>query len=154
MTYAGPSWTILRTGLKEMGTNQPWKWRLTVLKTIKMVLIRPPHGQFQDDFWSWLSCSVRRPYPTQPMHPWNSPLKALAPWLARGSWFFGTWIHLLPRISGFLHKAIFHFTKHLSLSLGLLSNEKPNLSSVTILFVQSLILLRKGKVHKLSLENA
>ena len=33
---------ILRTDFKETGTNQPWKWRLTVLKTIKMMLVRPP----------------------------------------------------------------------------------------------------------------
>ena len=36
------SYHILRTDFKEMGTNQPWKWRLTVLKTIKMMLVRPP----------------------------------------------------------------------------------------------------------------
>ena len=34
--------TVLRTGFKEMGTNQPWNWRLTVHKTIKMTLVRPP----------------------------------------------------------------------------------------------------------------
>ena len=31
--------TILRTGLKELGTNWSWNWRLTVLKTIKMTLV-------------------------------------------------------------------------------------------------------------------
>ena len=30
--------TIPRTGLKRMGKNWPWSWRLTVLKTIKMML--------------------------------------------------------------------------------------------------------------------
>ena len=34
--------TIPRTGLREMGTNGPWDWRLTVPKTIKMTLVRPP----------------------------------------------------------------------------------------------------------------
>ena len=33
-----------------------------------MMLIRPPHGQFQDDCWSWLCCSANGP-PNQPVHP-------------------------------------------------------------------------------------
>ena len=39
--------TIPRIGLKEMGTNRPWNCRLTVLKTIKMTLIRPPVTNFK-----------------------------------------------------------------------------------------------------------
>ena len=30
-----------------MGTNQPWNWTLTVLKTIKMTLVRPPMTNFK-----------------------------------------------------------------------------------------------------------
>ena len=30
-----------------METNQPWNWRVTVLKTIKMALIRPPMTNFK-----------------------------------------------------------------------------------------------------------
>ena len=37
-----------------METNWSWNWRVTVLKTIKITLIRPPHDQFQDDWQSWL----------------------------------------------------------------------------------------------------
>ena len=33
--------TILRTGLKEMWTNGPWNWRLTVPKATKVTLVRP-----------------------------------------------------------------------------------------------------------------
>lgn len=40
MTSTTPSCTIPRTGLKGMETNWPRNWRLTVLKTIKMSLIR------------------------------------------------------------------------------------------------------------------
>ena len=44
-----------------MGTNRPWNWRLTVLKTIKMMLVRPPHDQFQGDCQSWLCCFCKEP---------------------------------------------------------------------------------------------
>ena len=30
-----------------METNQPWKWRLTVPKTVKMMLVRPPMTKFK-----------------------------------------------------------------------------------------------------------
>ena len=39
--------TILRTGLKEMGMNRPWNWRLTVPKAIKMMLVRPLMTNFK-----------------------------------------------------------------------------------------------------------
>ena len=39
--------TVLRIGLKEMGTNQLWNWILTVLKIIKMTLVRPPMIYFK-----------------------------------------------------------------------------------------------------------
>ena len=38
---------LLRTGLKEMRTNQPWNWRLTVLKTVQMTLVRPQMTNFK-----------------------------------------------------------------------------------------------------------
>ena len=40
---------IPRNGLKEMGTDQPWKYRLTVLRTIKMMADHTTDDQFQDD---------------------------------------------------------------------------------------------------------
>ena len=45
-------------------------------------------------------------------------------WLARRSWFFGTLVLCLPRMAGFLNKAVFNFTEHLSLSVGFLSSEQ------------------------------
>ena len=44
-------------------------------------------------------------------------------WLAR-SWFFGALVLYLPRTAGFLNKAVFNFTEHLSLSVGFLSSEQ------------------------------
>ena len=38
---------ILRTGFKEMGMNWLWNWRLTVLKTIKMMLVRSLMTKFK-----------------------------------------------------------------------------------------------------------
>ena len=58
---------------------------------------------------------TRQPSPQQvplPLFPIKSPSKT---W-GVGSLFFGTWVHLLPRTAGFLDKAIFPFTQHLSLS--------------------------------------
>ena len=54
---------VPRTGLKEMGTKHLWNWRLTVLKTIKMMLIRPLHDQFQDNCQSWPAVSTYGPLP-------------------------------------------------------------------------------------------
>lgn len=42
------------------------------------------------------------------------------------SWLFGTWVHLLPRIAGFLNKAVFSSAQHLSISIGFFNDEKPN----------------------------
>ena len=85
MTWAA---TIPRIFLKETGKNRPWNCRLIVLKTIKMTLIRPPHDQFQDDSRNWPCCSTCSPLPPA-IHPWNSPLKALAHWLSLGESAFG-----------------------------------------------------------------
>ena len=106
---------FLRTSFKEMGTNWPWSWRLAVFKTIKMTPIWPLHDQFQDDCQGRLCYSAYSSFPL-PITPWNSPLKTLAPRSAAESLFFGIWVHLLPTMTGFLNKAIFPFTQHLSLS--------------------------------------
>ena len=47
--------TILRTGLKEMGTNRPWDQRLTVLKAIK-----PREGNGHPLQYSCLENSMER----------------------------------------------------------------------------------------------
>ena len=69
--------TIPRTGLEGMGTNRPWNWRLTVLKTSKMMLVRPP-GPISR--WRWeLPVLFLHGAPCLSLYtPWNSPLKALA----------------------------------------------------------------------------
>ena len=56
--------TIPRTNIKDMGQNWPWNWRLSVLKTIKMMPVRPSHDQFQDDCQSWLCCFCMEPPPS------------------------------------------------------------------------------------------
>ena len=96
-----------------------------------MTLIRPLQDQFQDECWSRLCCSAcGTPLSPHIVHPWNSPSETPAVWLAPGSWFFGTWVHLLPRIAGFLNKASF-LLPNTSFSIGFLSQGQPNLSSVT-----------------------
>ena len=75
---------MLRTGLKEMRTNQPWNWRLTVLTN------GDDAGQITAEPISrWLSqptdCTVSACSPLPlPLHPWNSPLKGLAHGLSLG----------------------------------------------------------------------
>ena len=68
----------MRTGLKEMGTKWFWNWRLTVLKTIKMTVIRPLHGQFQDDVRADCAISAFSPIPQS--------IAALAHWGEVDSW--------------------------------------------------------------------
>ena len=61
--------TILRTGLKEKGTHQ--LWRLTVLSTIRRMLIRPPITNFKMTVRP--DCAVSTCSPLSPLiHPWNS----------------------------------------------------------------------------------
>ena len=53
--------TILRTGLKEMGINWPWNWRLTVPKAIKMMLVRPLMTYFKTTGRADCCCCVEPP---------------------------------------------------------------------------------------------
>ena len=74
-----------------MGTNWPWNWRLTILKTIKMTLIRPLHDQFQDDCQSWLCCFCME----LPRSVYKSPY----PLIVSGGWGelnLVTGVHPLP----------------------------------------------------------
>ena len=41
------SFHIWRISLKETEANWPWNWRITVLKTTKMMLVRPPRTNFK-----------------------------------------------------------------------------------------------------------
>ena len=57
-----------------MGTNRPWNWRFTVIKTIKMMLIRPPMTNFK--------MTVRADYAVSTCNLLLPPIKALAHWLS------------------------------------------------------------------------
>ena len=76
-------------------------------------------------------CSVLHKAPPSTYSPLKLPFEKSCPSSAVGCWFFGTWVHLLPRIVRFLNKPIFPSSQHSSLGFGLLSQEQPNLSLVT-----------------------
>ena len=86
---------IVRTVLKAIGTNQPWKWRLTVWETIKMTLIRPLHDQLQEGREGWLLSATLPP----PVHP-EALLYKLLPLIVRGSWVLDMSPPSLP-VTGF-----------------------------------------------------
>ena len=65
--------TAPRTGLKEMGTNRPWNWRVTVLKIIKTVLIRPLQGEQSNAWWIQLHNDRK----SWPLSRWLSELTVL-----------------------------------------------------------------------------
>ena len=60
---------------QENGTNQPWNWRLTVPKTIKMLLVRSQMINFK--------MSVRADHAVSTCSPNRLSTKALAHWLWR-----------------------------------------------------------------------
>ena len=70
-TYAA---AIPRTGRKEMGTNQLWNWRLTVLKTIKKLLLRPRMANSKRTIKADCAVSTQSPLPLS--------IKALVLWLS------------------------------------------------------------------------
>ena len=59
-----------------MGTNGPWNWRLTVPKTIKMTLVRPPMTN--------LKMTVRADCAVSACSPLLLSIKALAPLVVNG----------------------------------------------------------------------
>ena len=67
---------IVRTGLREMETNRLWNWRLTVPKTIKMMLVRPLVTNFKMTVRADCAVSACSSLPLS--------IKALAPWLSGG----------------------------------------------------------------------
>ena len=69
-----------------MGANRPWYWRVNVLKTIKMALVRPLMPDFKVAIKADGDVLHVAPPPT---HSWNSPLKALTHWLAMECWLLG-----------------------------------------------------------------
>ena len=65
--------TIPRICLKDTGTDQPWKWRLTVLKIIRMMLVRPLHT---------FKLAVRDSCAFSTCNPLPLPIKALTHWFS------------------------------------------------------------------------
>ena len=63
-----------RTDCKAMETNQTQNWRLTVLETIKMMLVRPVMTNFKR--------TVRADYTVSACSPLPQPIKVLAHWLS------------------------------------------------------------------------
>ena len=59
--------------LQEMETNQHWNWRLSVLKTIKMMLVRPLKTSFKT--------RVRTDCAVSGCSPLPQPINALTYWL-------------------------------------------------------------------------
>ena len=90
-----------------METNQPWNWRLTVPKTIKMTLVRPPMTN--------LKMTVRADCAVSACSPLLLSIKALAPRLlcvCGGGWGgVGLWtdVHPPPQVGGIWNKANFPF---------------------------------------------
>ena len=73
MTYAA---TVPRIGLKEVGTNQLGKWRITRLKTTKMMLVRLPMTNFK--------MTVRTDYAVSAWSPPPSDYKSSYPLIVKG----------------------------------------------------------------------
>ena len=92
---------IPRICLKEMGTNRPWKWRLTALKTIKMMLGRPRMTNVKMTVSA--DCAVSECSPLRPS------IKALAHWLSVGGSRPLDRSPPLPLVAGIWNKANFPF---------------------------------------------
>ena len=69
-----------------MGTNQPWNWRLTVLKTIKMMLVKPPMTNFK--------MTVRADWAVSARSPFSPAIKTLPHWLSVAG--VGLWTGVRP----------------------------------------------------------
>ena len=72
---------------KGTGTNSSWNWRSTVLKTVKVMLIRSSHDQLQDQSQSWLCCFCMEPPPST-FAPLKAPFKSSCPLTDNGELAF------------------------------------------------------------------
>ena len=105
--------TVVSTGLKEMGTNQPWNLKSTVFKTIKMMLVRSLRTR-----WRWLLQITMLFLHVTPPLPTLS-IKALTLRLL-GRWGVGLWKdvhHPHPTVTSTLNKANYPFYQP-GLSIG------------------------------------
>ena len=87
-----------------MGTNQPWNWTLTVLKTIKMTLVRPPMTNFKMTVRA--DCAVMHVACPSPPPVYQSSCQLTA--ICRGQWklAFGQKL-LAPQVADLWKKANF-----------------------------------------------
>ena len=116
--------TVLRTGLKKMGTNWPWNCRLTILKAMR--LVRPWMTSLNDcQSWLWCFCMSHPPS----LHL----LKLLSADCRR---YRGNLP--LPLAASIQNKANFPFHQS-SLFIGFWAVSSQTLLSVTLIWIQRLI---------------
>ena len=101
-----------------MGTNLPWNLRLTVPKTIKVMLVRPLMTDFKMTVRADRALSACSPRP-QPIQPYTLTVRGRGGWSA-----FGQALFPLPHIASIQIKQTFPST-NISLS-GLFNSEQLN----------------------------
>ena len=94
---------IPRSGLKEMGTNQPWNWRLVVPKITKMTLVRPTLTN--------IKMTVRTDCAVSAWSPLPQSIKPFFPIVRDGGvgLWTGVWWGCPPPLAGIQNKANFPF---------------------------------------------
>ena len=108
--------------------NWPWNWRLTVPKTIKMTLTRPPMTKFKMPVGA--ACAGSTYSPSLRLCTPETSLSRFLP-------LMGCWELAVdtsppsPQVTGLLNKATFPFLPTLSLEYWLSSSGQLNLSLVT-----------------------
>ena len=80
-----------------MGTNRPWNRKFTVLKTIKVMLVRPPMTNFRIAVWA--DCAISACSPLSPS------IKALAHWQSVKGVSFWTGVCPPPSLANIWNKA-------------------------------------------------
>ena len=110
---------------QKIRTNWPWNW-LTVLKSIKMILIQLLHERFQDDRQIWLCCFCMY-LPPSTYEPMKLPFKISCLVIVNEGWG----VSPLPQTASFWNKANFPFHKpYLFIDFWVVSSWTP--LSVTI----------------------
>ena len=108
-----------------METNWPWSWRLTVLKTVEVTLIRPPMTNVNVTARANSAVSACSPLPLS--------IKALVHWLSMGvAGEVGLWTAAHPQVASLQNKAKFPFRQP-GLFTGFWAASSQTLRSVTLL---------------------
>lgn len=131
--------TISKTGLKETGINELWNRRLTVLKIIKTLLMRPLHDRSPDDCQHrpWYSACT----PSLCQYTLRFPFKSSCPLISSGELAFGVCPPLL--VAGLQNKVNFPFYQHLPLKYWLWSGKQPDLNFINSPICLTIFLARK-----------